>query len=240
MKLRTIIIDDEVAAIRTLSIMLEKFCNGVEVVGTAGTLAEAADQIRRAKPDLLFLDIEMQEHSGFDVLEGLDELGPYFIFVTAHQQYAIRALKKGAKDYILKPVDPDELILAVEKIRKDLLANRSRKYSGDHIIGLNTGTSVELLKKEEVMFVKGEGRYSEFYCLDSRRIVVCRNIGEYERELAPMGFFRAHKSVLVNMMYVSSFGKNDNCIEMKNGLSLPLSRRKKAELMNAIGNLSRS
>jgi two-component system LytT family response regulator len=235
MKLKILIIDDEAAAIRTLSMMLEKFCTGVEIVGTAGTLAEAGNQIRSCKPDLLLLDIEMQEHSGFDVLEKLDEPAPSIIFVTAHQQYAIQAIKKGAKDYILKPVDPDELIHAVEKVRNEFLANKARTNPGGDLINLHTGTSVELLKKEDILYVKGEGRYSEFYCLDSRKIVVCRNLGEYERELGPIGFFRAHKSVLVNMMHVTSYGKNDSTVEMRNGTVLPLSRRKKAEFMNRIG-----
>lgn len=231
--IRAFIIDDEQDAITSLKIMLEKFCTGVKVAGTASSVNEAVLGVKTALADVLFLDVEMNGETGFDLLNqpGFEHL--LVVFTTAHEQYAIQALKKGAKDYLLKPVDPDELMEAIEKVRKVLEFKRKQYVPDeDSCIFVNTGVTTERIKKADLIYIKADGRYSELYCIENKRLVVCRNIGEYETEFGSVGFFRAHKSILVNLSHVVRLKKNSSdSIEMTDGSLLPVSRRRKTELM---------
>jgi two-component system LytT family response regulator len=235
-QLKALIIDDEKDAVIGLRTMLQDFCEGVEVVGEAYSAIEGLKLIRHFNPDLIFLDVEMPGGNGFDMLEALQDRSVRVVFTTAYDNYSIRALRADADDYLLKPLDIDDLQNAVEKVRRIVGKTRPRDHSlspEEYRLRLNSQKGIVFVSCSEVVHIEGDGRYSTVYTSAGEQYVVTRNLGEFEEELTRFRFFRVHKSHLINCRHVERISHADGgFVELSNGQSIEISRRKKAEFIH--------
>lgn len=237
---KAIVIDDEKNARELLSGMLKLYCPDMTVVGEADGVNSGIEAIKNLKPDVVFLDIQMPDGTGFDLLKAFDSINFKYIFVTAYQEYAIRAFKFSAIDYLLKPVDPSELIVAVDKLQNSFLADETnQKFSAfmDNIqsseedpqkIVLRTTDSIIVAEKNSIIRCEAESNYTCFYFTDREKITVSKTLKEYEELLTPSGFFRVHQSHLVNMQFVKTYKRfPDSYVELSTGEKIPVSVRKR-------------
>jgi two-component system LytT family response regulator len=223
-----VIIDDEPDAIDALRIMLTDFFGDrADVCGTASSVKEGIDLIRRSNPDLVFLDIQMPDGTGFTVAEAFPEKHFKLVFATAYNQYAIKAIKLKAEDYLLKPVDHTELELLISRTWKKLSENTPEELP--YRIKIPVKQSILFIDPADVLYIKGDGRYSEIFLKGSVNYVVSRNIGLYESELEKNNFLRVHKSYLVNLKCISKLLPEDKIV-LSDGSLIEISRRKKQEL----------
>lgn len=242
--LRAVVVDD-IEAIRKENIAIIKAtCPNVTVVGQADSVASGVKLIKRELPDLVFLDVEMPDGTGFDLLQKLKPVGFKVIFVTGHEDFAIRAFRFSAIDYLLKPVDPAELTEAVKKAEdslgkevfdmklSNLFANLERPKNLQKLI-LKTADKIYSVNIQDVVSCESDKNYTTFNFINAPKLVVSTNLKEYETMLAPYNFFRTHKSHLINMAYFDHFIKAEggNRIVMKNKQTIPLSVRKKDEFL---------
>jgi two-component system LytT family response regulator len=215
-----VIVDDEPNAVDAIAIMLGEHCPGVRVVGTASSWEEAVARIRATEPDLVFLDIEMPHGSGFRVLEAFPDRTFAPIFVTAHDRYAIRAIRFSALDYLLKPVDHQELVLAVARARENRAAapsvrgriralERNLRSDAPSLLAVPTLEGFEFVDVSTIVRVAAAGRYSTIHLVGPKTLLVSRNLGEFEKLLDETGFLRVHHSHLVNLAHVKSFLRRD-------------------------------
>ncbi len=235
--MKAIIVDDEIDAIQTLEFLLQNYCPDVEIVGKATGIFEAKEIIIDEEPDLVFLDVIMPRGTGFELLGFFPQRDFDVIFITAHNEFAINAFKFSAVDYLLKPVDQDDLITAVRKVR-DRRGNRqdiNMEVLMDNVqsprpkkIAVSNLEGINYINVDEIICLQAEGSYSVIHLTDGRKIILSKNLKEYESLFHSYDFFRPHNSYIVNLQYVERFnGKDGAAIEMKNGLEIPISRRKK-------------
>jgi two-component system LytT family response regulator len=247
--MKAVIVDDEKKGREILTKLLEKYCPEVKVCGTASNAEEGYTIINESEPDIVFLDIEMPNGNGFALLNRFEEIGFQVIFTTAYDNYAIQAIKHHALDYLLKPIDIDELQTAVENaknaIKEKPTVNRyagfiaDRKPEAGNRIGLPIKDGIVYLNISEIIRIESDGSYSTFFSTDGKKYVVSKNIGEYEEILPSKEFFRSHKSHLINIKKVKKYLRTDGYFaEMEDGSVIEISRRKKDEflqLMTEIG-----
>ena len=202
-KIRAILADDEVEALSGLKAFLSSFCPQVEICGEAVSLQEALLHCRKFSPDVIFLDIEMPGGNGFALLQEFDEHArPEIIFTTAHPQYAVQALREGASDYLLKPIDIDELRNAVKRVEERLLRKQAMFPVLEAKIRVLTNNGMVFVPQRDIICIEADGRYSQLHLANGRSLTTARNIGELEEELSFKGFFRVHKSWLINCEHV--------------------------------------
>ena len=248
--IKTIIIDDEVKARETIANMLQTYCSDIEVIGMAGSVKEGVKVLAKKKPDLVFLDIKMGDGTGFDLLRKLKEVNFMLIFITAFEEFAIRAIKFSALDYILKPLDPDELVNAVEKakfaIEKEnvsmrleaLYENLDVLNSNSKKIVLKTTSSVHIVNITDIIRCESEKNYTHFFTIDQEKITVSKTLKEFNELLMDYSFYRVHQSHLVNMAHVRRYDKQDGGhLVMDDNSTVPVSFRKKEDLMKAFKSL---
>ena len=217
---------------------------GVEVAGEAGNIADAKALITLHTPDLLFLDVEMPGGSGFDMLQQLGNWPFEVIFTTAFQRYAIQAIRFSALDYLLKPVQPDELSAALNRFRErhplndrtavqqQFLANIGQQDISAMKITLSMGDRVYFIAPAEVTHCVADDNYTELHLGDGRHFVSARTLKDYEDMLAPLGFLRVHRSTLVNRTTISHVDQGH--VVLNDGARIELSRRKREEVMRAL------
>jgi two-component system LytT family response regulator len=247
MKLKAIIVEDELASRETLSVYLSKYCPDVELAGMAESVTTGLELIQRAQPDIVFLDIEMPRGNAFDLLEQLGEVDFDIVFVTAFSNYAIRAINLSASYYILKPVDIDELVNAVEKIRKSRADKQTHKPTkvlienlhngkGSHKIVLPLIEGFEVIQVKEIIRCQANDNFTDFHIAGKKKMMICRTLKFYEELLAESGFMRVHKSHLVNMDHVKKYlrGKGGQLV-MADESVIDVSPQKKPELMKWLG-----
>ena len=244
--IKAIIIDDEKDGRDTLNKMLQRFCENVEVVAMSDSSENAFSVIREHFPDVIFLDIEMPGESGFDLLRKFSQLHFKIIFVTAHSHYAIKAFKFAAIDYLLKPIDIDDLIEAVKKAENEI--NHTHTSNGyDQGVHAKAHDKIALPVQEGIIYsaladivrFEGDGSYTTVCLADGKRIMVSRNIKEYEQLLSSNNFFRCHISHLVNLQHVKSFSRRDGYYaEMSDGKKITIARRKKEEFISRMNHFS--
>lgn len=247
--MRAIIIDDEKKGREILKSLIETYCKEVEIIAQASNADEGYEMIQKHEPDVVFLDVEMPSGDGFSLLERFDEITFQIIFTTAFDDYAIKAIKFHALDYLLKPIDIDELRVAVENVKKALqgeqgVDNRymemlqSRKENTGKL-ALPIKDGIVYLSISEIVRVESDGAYSIFYTDCGKKHLSSKNLGEYEEILPSFGFFRVHRSHIINVKKVKKFIRSDgNFIEMEDGSRVEIARRKKdefLEMMNQIG-----
>lgn len=247
---RAIVIEDEINVRQGFVKMLGVFCPSVEVVGTAATIEEGLNLIASTAFELLFLDINLPDGSGFDLVHQLPRRNFAIVFVTAYDQYAVDAFKVSAIDYLLKPVTPDLLIQAVEKVSRQLshttptlqhleiLEDRLlQNYEQTAKIILKDAQSLHLIVVEDILFLQADGSYTHFQLRDGRRITTSLNLKEYSGLLQPYGFVRPHHSYLANVHHISQFSKQDGgLLVISNGSQIPVSTRKRAQLLEELKN----
>lgn len=245
MKLRALIVDDEIHARENLKYLLEKFCPEIEVAGIANGVASAIEAVNTLNPQVLFLDICMPSGTeGFDLLDALPEKKFQVVFVTAFKDYAIRALNANAIHYLQKPVDVDDLKMAVKKlVSTDQLFTESREQLLNYIkslenltkaiqpsqgvprITINHAKGFKIVDPNDFMYLEGEGNYTSIIFIDGTKYVDTKSIGVYEEILDPQHFFRIHKSHIVNVLYVKEFLNDDgHSVIMKDNSKLSISR----------------
>ncbi|MFH0778704.1 MAG: response regulator [Candidatus Eisenbacteria bacterium] len=199
---RALIVDDERLARKELSSLLQNHEN-VQIVGEAESVKAAVEAARRLKPDVIFLDIQMPGHSGFEVLEQL-EATPHIVFVTAYDEYALRAFDVNALDYLLKPVNPARLAKAITRIESAEEAKPSvvRKLTYPDVLFIRVGNCMKFLKISDIVYVKAAGDYSEVATSSGKTELVSKTMGEWEERLPDKNFCRIHRSAIINMEYV--------------------------------------
>lgn len=229
-KLKAFLVDDETPALEGLIELLRVYCPEVEVIGTAQSVKEAVPKIIAMQPDVAFIDVELPEGNGFDLAGLTNEISCSLVFVTGHPDYAQRAFTVDATHYLLKPVSYKDLRVAVARAlvrRESAVAHKA-----EHRLRLSTSAGVRFVPVNEIAGIEGDGRYSTVHFVNEKPLLVTRNIGEFESELEQSGFFRAHKSWLVNCAHVVRFsGTDGGTLELVNGKKVLLSRRKKNEFM---------
>ncbi|MCF8370842.1 MAG: LytTR family DNA-binding domain-containing protein [Bacteroidales bacterium] len=241
--IRTIIIDDEERGRRTLKTQISKYCPELEIVGEANGVQSGLEIIRHEKPDAVFLDIQMQDGTGFDLLEQIPHVNFAIIFATAYDQYAIQAFKFSATDYLLKPIDPDQLIKAVDKLQSELNShNLSKKLealfsnkNNFEKIALPTFDGIILVKIKEIIRCQSESNYTTLFLPKGDKIVVTKTLKDFDEMLTPLGFFRIHQSHLINMSFVNKYIKGDGgSVKMEDGTVLEVARRRKDTFLDLL------
>jgi two-component system LytT family response regulator len=220
------IIDDESHSRELLATFLEKYCTQVEIVSEAGSVEEGLLEIERTKPNLIFLDIEMEGGTGFDLLDALADKELLVCFVTGYSEYAIKAIKYGAFDYLLKPLDIEELKVLIKKAEDRLLGPEKTKLI------VNDGKKKHILLHDDIEYIAVSGNYAMIHLIQGTRIVSNSKLGEYEEILPETSFTRIHKSFIINHKYVKTIksGRTGKVI-LNSDAELPIaSRRKKAFL----------
>ncbi|WP_303919814.1 LytTR family DNA-binding domain-containing protein [Draconibacterium sediminis] len=246
--IRTVIIDDEPRARETLNKMLRTYCEDIEIVGEGNNVKSGIEQIETLHPDVVFLDIRMPDGTGFDLLEQLSYIDFALVILTAYDEYALKAFKFSAIDYLLKPLDPEELISSVKKIKsslnvqnnqlKTLLENINTSYKPFQKLVLKTAESIYIVKTDDIIRVEAESNYCRFYIHNSPAIFISKTLKEYNKILQHSNFFRPHQSHLVNLNRIIRIDKQDGItIQMDDGSKVPVSFRKKDLLHAAISRL---
>jgi two-component system LytT family response regulator len=238
-----IIIDDEFHCLDSLSILLSTYCKDVNLTATYNNAADALDGLKSFTPDLVFLDIEMPVMNGFQFLEKLSSLPFAVIFTTSYDQYAIKAIKFSALDYLLKPVDPDELQKSIAKVKQralpyaeqfQMLMNHiSQKRDQFKKIAVATTGGYELIPVEEVIRCEARDNYTCFFLKNNRAVLASRTLKDVEEQLVPFNLFlRVHHSSLINLNEIVKYTKGEGgFVTMSDGSVVNVSRRKKEELM---------
>ena len=240
-----IIIDDEKRARVSLALLLEEYCPNITVVAECENLPEGVKSIRKLQPDLVLLDIEMPGHSGLELLDFFDENEVNFsiIFTTAYNEYALQAFKFSAIDYLLKPINPDELVQAIGRLEKQKQKSENYKVLKANInqdsltkIAVPSGSSLIFLDTTKISHIKGEGAYSEVFNSDMTKNLVSRNLKNFEDILcADKRFVRVQKSFIVNFDYVVAFNKSDGgSLELVSGVQIPVSVEKVQSILDNI------
>lgn len=238
MPISAIIVDDEKNGRENLTGLIKSHCPQIRIVGEANSVTQAISEIQEKQPQLIFLDIEMPGGSGFQLLEHFKDFPFEVIFVTAYDNYAIKAIRFSASDYILKPINLNELISAVDKVSQRIKLQSENErirqlylntlHPANPKIGLPTIDRVEFVEVKSIIRCQGESNYTHLYFTDKKPLLVAKTLIEFEELLAEYGFIRVHKTHLVNLHHVTSFTKNDGgVLSLSNGDSVCISRRRK-------------
>lgn len=246
--MRAILIDDERANLENLQVLLNKYCPNVTIVAQVSQPDEAVTLINQHRPDLIFLDIQMGAYTGFDLLDRIEEKLFEVIFVTAFDHYGIQAVKSAALDYLLKPVNPVELIAAVAKAESktnskirheqlDFLLQQIRKpEAGTPKIALPQSNEIRYLEINDIIRCEADNTYTFFFLANGEKILTSKPLKEYSDLLKPHSFLRTHQSHLVNPRFVKSWLKEDGgMLLMKNNDKIPVSKPNREWVKDALG-----
>ncbi len=247
--INALIVDDELSAIESLKWELDNFCSQVKIIDTFTNPIEAISAINYLKPDVVFLDIEMPELDGFQLLKKLNYRSFDLIITTAYNQYAIQAFKENAIDYLLKPVDPDELIKSMDRVKK----NRSGKHLGDNIekifkniitkdmqskpnkIPLALSDRIVMVQDTDIVYCKSDGNYTHVIMKSGKDYLLSKSLKNSIELLPDSQFIRVHKSFVVNINYISEYMRGDGGeIILSNKDNIPVSRTHKAKLLELL------
>ncbi|MGN6419861.1 MAG: LytR/AlgR family response regulator transcription factor [Pseudobacter sp.] len=246
MKFTAFIVEDETRSRELLQNLLEEYCPALQVVGSASSVEEAIKAIHLTKPQVLFLDIELHPGTGFDILQRTAEIHFQVIFTTAYDHYAIKAIKFSALDYLLKPIDVQELQSAVQRAIQQLSHHQPQqslqlllqnlvKKQQDYTISLSTAEGLEFIPVAAVLRLEANGAYTIFHLKDGRTIMVSRNLKEYENLLGEHGFFRIQNSHIVNLKEVKKYLRTDGGYAVMNDdTQLAISPKKKEAFLQLL------
>jgi two-component system LytT family response regulator len=246
--LNAIIIDDEMFCIETLKYEIERCCPNVDVVATAQSGQNGIEMIKEYNPDVVFLDIEMPYMNAFEMLQHLDDINFDIIFTTAYNQFAIKAIKVSALDYLLKPVGKDELVAAVDKVSrkshtgisgKSLQLLMEQMLSNQHDvrkIALPTVHGLEMIRTDHIVVVEADSNYTVFRLLDGKKLIIAKTLKQVEEMLSEQNqFLRVHQSYMVNLHHVERYDKGKGgSLLMVNETRIPVSRSKKDPVVSRL------
>jgi len=246
--LKCIIVDDEERSRLSLKILVQDFCDDVEVVALCASVDEALTAIEEQRPHILFLDIQMDGETGFDLLERIKNIDFEIIFTTAYTEFALKAIKFSAIDYLLKPIDTEELKSAVDKVEKrvngsvttrleNLVQNLKANTNNQRFkLALPSSEGLVFVKVDDIMYCEASSNYTVIYLMDGKSHIVSRTLKEYEDLLGDQNFFRIHKSYLINLNAIKKYVRGDGgYVVMNNDKSLDVAKRKKDEFLSRIG-----
>lgn len=250
MLIRTIIIDDEVRGANSLQKMLSYSQPEIEVIAVCNSPVEAIPIIKELKPDLLFLDIQMPHLTGFEMLEEIGEIPFEVIFTTAYDQYALKAFKYAAADYLLKPIDMDELDAAIKKVMSRH-ANKQAVSPLDKLfqtiqndqatirkISLPTGNGLQFVEISDIIRMESSSNYTTIFIQNQKPLLVSRTLKEFEDQLTSKGFLRVHNSHLINIQHIKTYTKGEGgTVTMADNSQVDVSRRKKEEFLSVLERL---
>ncbi|MFI5204834.1 MAG: LytR/AlgR family response regulator transcription factor [Flavobacteriales bacterium] len=256
--LKAVIVDDEEPARENLAMLLEEYCPGVQIVGKAERIEQAKKIIAETSPDVVFLDIRMPSGTeGFELLDELNDRNFMVVFVTAFKDYAIRAFNANAVHYVLKPIDIDDLQLAVDKVREqhgqlkqqpdlyveyvDTLKSISQSLSHNTYsprITIHHTKGIKIIDDHDILYLEADGNCTQLFFTDGTRYMDTRTLSVYENLLNPQKFYRIHKSYIVNLQYVKEY-INDNgyFVLLKNNVKVPVSRSRNADFVGRLKTL---
>ncbi len=242
--IKAVIIDDISLAIDSLQQDLADYCPEVAVIGTAEGVVSGAKLLRKLSPDLLFLDIQLMDGTGFDLLDILPEISFKVIFTTSSDAFAVKAFRMAAVDYLLKPVQPEQLQEAVSRAKMllseqrqqfDLLKDSFQGEARIERIALHTLDKIHLIQLAQIIRCEAQGNYTTFYLDDGQKVMVTKTLKEYDKTLADLDFLRVHQSHLINLRQIDSFVKTDGgYLLMRDGSKVPVSVRKRAEVIKVL------
>ncbi|MDA3911838.1 MAG: LytTR family DNA-binding domain-containing protein, partial [Bacteroidales bacterium] len=242
--MKAFIVDDEKHIINTIQLFL-KGMHEIEVVGTANSVKEAIAKIPTSEAELLFLDVELQDGMSFDILSQLNYKNYRIVFITAHEHYALKAIRFSAFDYLLKPIHPTDFKTACERLiqettqsleaRVKTLEENLNTQGDNQKIVLRTAEKHIIVKVQEIVNLEADNIYTSIFFKDGKRIVVSKPIKHFEELLTEKGFYRSHRSHLVNITEISEYVKSDGgYLVMSNSKQIPLSTSKASELMSKL------
>lgn len=242
--IKAILIDDELHCLDTLSILLKEYCPGVQIIAQCRSANEGLQAIKKQKPDLIFLDIEMPGMNGFELLEHFTEISFAIIFTTSYDQYAIKAIRFSALDYLLKPIDPTELAIAVKKVEEQRplpVAEQfqmllKRLQNNDHPfnkIAVPTVEGFEMIAADNVVRCEADDNYTHLFLKNKTKVTACRTLKEMEEQLRDFpSFVRVHHSYVVNLNEVTKYVRGEGgYLVMTDGSTVNVSRSRKEALL---------
>lgn len=244
-KIDVLIVDDEIDNSDLLKHFLRKYCPAINDIAVANDFDQAVDLINNNHYDLLFLDIVLDDKTAFELLKQVED-HPFIIFVTAFDHFAIESFKYNTIDYILKPVQIQSLIEAVERVLAKIEKNETvnhreidnfQKSINNHspidFVTISNVNKVNLVKKSDILYCKSSGRYTEFHLMNKSTLVASKSLGEYENQLAFKTFFRIHNSYMINLNHLVDISKKSgNYCHLVDGTELPISRRRFDKLLH--------
>jgi two-component system LytT family response regulator len=239
MILKAIIVDDEPDSINLLKLELEQHCPQVKLVGTFTSSLKALQNIEALKPDLLFLDIEMPVMNGFELLEKILHLNFSVVFVTAYNQFALRAFRFNALDFLVKPIDALELTEAVTKAESRIkptpfqLSTLQKQLRGEPItkIAIPGTHGINFIDLNEIVFVEASNNYSKLVLTDKRIFLIPKTLKDVQEVLEEEHFLRVHRQYIINLNHVKQFNRNEGMLTMSNGEHIPVARNQKEHLI---------
>jgi two-component system LytT family response regulator len=244
--MNVIIIDDEPSVRNSISSILTNEYPGINIITMAESVEEGYKAILKNRPNLLFLDVELPDGTGFDLLRRFEEIDFKVIFITAHQEYALSAIKVSALDFILKPFDSDDIRLAVQKARETIdreserlklqaLAENLQTRKVLKRIVLHTAENLHLINICDIIRAEADSNYTRFSISDGSKIMVSRTIKEFDNLLSGSGLIRVHQSHLVNILFVDRFVKRDGgYLQLKDGTKIPVSQSMKKQVLQSL------
>lgn len=241
--MKAIIVEDKEYIRKGLINLLANIDSDVEVIGECESVQEAIIVAKTCKPELVFLDINLSDGTAFDFLDRIESIDFKIIFITAYEEYALRALKIGAVDYLLKPVDVEELKIALQKVQKLSAEDQKAKIAktkqvfnneANHII-LSFHDSYQVINLDELIYCESDKGYTTFYCSEGNKYLVSKTLKEFEDRLLEANFQRPHQSFMINMKFIDKYDKA-GIIHLKNGTKIPVSSRKKETFLSSLFN----
>jgi two-component system LytT family response regulator len=244
-----VLIDDDKHLRTGLKALLERYTNEIQIIGEAESVKTGVELLKSLNQQVIFLDIHLNDGTGFDILEKLGKTTAHIVFITAHEQYAVKAFKFSALDFILKPVDPEELQSTIVKIKEVvgksssfdhidlLLENIRKKVDNFKRIALSTSDGIHLFEVSDIIRCEAKVNYTEFFIKNHKPLLISRTLKEYEELLTEHGFERIHQSHLINLSYLKSYIKSDGgYVIMADNTNIPIAQSKKERLQELIKN----
>ncbi|MCW5898447.1 MAG: response regulator transcription factor [Flavobacteriales bacterium] len=245
-----VIVDDEQHCRDALSGLLQRRFPEIALLGMATNVMEGVELLNRERPTVLFLDVELGDRTGFDLLQAIGPDRPHVIFTTAHEGYALKAIRFSALDFLLKPVDPDELQAALDKLRQAmrmpqhpdqfmvLMKNLMLSANSDKRIALPVAEGLEMIDTDDIIYCESASNYTVVHQKDGKRLVISRTLKEFEDMLGVQDFIRVHHAHLINVRHVKKYIRGEGGeVIMSDGANVAVSRRKKQELMDSLARL---
>lgn len=239
--IRALIVEDEVQGQELLRMNIQESFPECNIVGVVDNVRDAINLINQSHPNLLFLDIQLKGGTGFDVIENADCGGAHIVFITAYSQYAVKAIKARAFDYILKPINKIEFKEMASKIKEAVKEDKLFKESNKRMLGVKTGSGTEYIKLANIIYLEADGAMTRITMNNGETIVTSKNIGEFEDAISDAGFMRCHHSFMVNMASIEKYRNTPTSnILLSNGHTIPVSQRKRTGFVKALRLINKS
>ena len=238
--MKALIVEDKEYIRKGLLNLLDLIDSEIEVIGECESVSEAVTVTKTCKPELIFLDINLEDGTAFDFLKQTENLTFKVIFITAYEEFALQALKIGAVDYLLKPVDIEELQLAIQKVEKLTVDEQNQQINTVKEVWNNEGSKLvlslhdnfQVIDLNELMFCESDKGYTTFHCNNNKQYLISKTLKEFEERLSQTNFVRPHQSFMVNLKFIDKYEKSGT-IYLKNGQKIPVSSRKKDSFLTA-------